>query len=143
MTDKDANSGQRTEDRRVATRAELVEADEDGRARALLEIARALNASLSLGSALARVLELAASAIGADAVSLFVKESELEDELAVSFARPGGDLMRGMVSVPLGLSGYVLSTGESVRVDDVSAEPRFAGKLDTEFGNGHTHHNRR
>jgi sigma-B regulation protein RsbU (phosphoserine phosphatase) len=119
----------------VPARGDAGDRQEEGREHALLEIARALNASLSLDSALARVLELAASAIDADAVSLFVKESEEhEEELAVSFARPGGVLKEGMVSVPLGLSGYVLATGESVRVDDVSAEPRFAGKLDSKFG---------
>jgi sigma-B regulation protein RsbU (phosphoserine phosphatase) len=131
----DANEAQGPEEVGVAIREDADRPSEDGRAHALLEVARALNASLSLESALNRVLELAASAIRADAVSLFVKESDdLEEELAVSFVRPGGDLKKGIVSVPLGLSGYVLSTGKSVRVDDVSAEPRFAGKLDSEFG---------
>ncbi len=131
----EANEGKNPVESSVATRQEGGNPPDDGRARALLEIARALNASLSLESALSRVLELAASAIGADAVSLFVKEGEeLEERLEVSFVRPGGDLKKGIVAVPLGLGGFVLSTGESVRVDDVSAEPRFAATLDSEFG---------
>jgi len=131
----EAIEGKKPEEASMATRQEGDRPREDERTHALLEIARALNASLSLESALNRVLELAASAIGADAVSLFVKESdELEEEIEISFVRPGGDLRKGIISVPLGLSGYVLSTGESVRVDDVSAEPRFAATLDSEFG---------
>ncbi|MFQ5743999.1 MAG: GAF domain-containing SpoIIE family protein phosphatase, partial [Acidobacteriota bacterium] len=103
--------------------------------RALLGIAKALNDSLTLETALSQVLELTVGAIDADAVSLFVTERfERQQDLKVSFARRGGEIERGAVSVALGLSEHVLRTGESIRVDDVSQEPRFKGKLDRRFG---------
>lgn len=101
---------------------------------AMLEIARALNASLTLETALARVLELASTAVDADAASVFVRAEEDQDELEVSFARRGGAVEEGTVSKTLGLSGHVLETGEAVEVADVRDEPRFRGKLDSRFG---------
>lgn len=99
------------------------------------EIARALNATLTLETALGRVLELTATALDADAVSIFVKESsEREDELRISFARRGGGVETGAASAAPGLAGLVLSTGDRVNVADVSSEPRFAGTLDSRFG---------
>ena len=102
----------------------------------MLSIARALNASLTLETAVERVLELIGEAIGADAVSIFITAAERQEanDLQVSFARLGGAMERGAVSVDLGISGYVLETGEPVMVDDVANEPRYEGKLDTEFG---------
>lgn len=101
---------------------------------AMLEIARALNASLTLKTALARVLELVLTGIDADAASVFVRAEEDQDELEVSFARRGGAVEQASVSQALGLSGHVLKTGESVQVADVREEPRFEGKLDNRFG---------
>ncbi len=102
----------------------------------MLSIARALNASLTLETAVGRVLELIGEAIGADAVSIFITAAERQEaqDLQVSFARRGGAMERGAVSVDLGISGYVLDTGEPVMVDDVADEPRYEGKLDSEFG---------
>ena len=102
----------------------------------MLSIARALNASLTLETAVERVLELIGEAIGADAVSIFITAAERQEanDVQVSFARLGGALERGAVSVDLGISGYVLGTGEPVMVDDVADEPRYEGKLDIEFG---------
>ena len=102
----------------------------------LLEIARALNASVTLETAVERVLELIGEGIGADAVSILVKEADdsTTGELSVSFARRGGAVERGAVSVDLGLSGFVFETCEPVLVDDVRNEPRYEGKLDSEFG---------
>jgi len=100
----------------------------------MLDIARALNASLTLETALARVLELVSSAVEADAASVFVRAEEDQDELEVSFALRGGTVQEGAVSEALGLSGHVLETGEAVEVADVRDEPRFQGKLDSRFG---------
>ena len=102
----------------------------------MLSIARTLNASLTLETAVARVLELIGEAIGADAVSIFITAAEGQEanDLQVSFARFGGAMERGAVSIGLGISGYVLDTGEPVMVDDVADEPRYEGKLDIEFG---------
>lgn len=102
----------------------------------MLSIARALNASLTLETAVERVLELSGEAIGADAVSIFIRAAEWQDvkDLQVSFARCGGAVERGAVSVELGISGHVLESGEPIMVDDVANEPRYQGKLDTEFG---------
>jgi len=103
---------------------------------AMLAIARALNASLTLETAIEHVLEVIGETIRADAVSVFVRDTESEagDDLQVSFARCGGEVERGVASIALGLSGLVLQTGKAVLVDDVEREPRFAGKLDAQFG---------
>lgn len=103
---------------------------------AMLAIARALNASLTMETAVEHVLELVGEAIGADAVSVFVRDGDAEGagDLQVSFARRGGEVRHGVASIALGLSGFVLRTGKPVLVDDVANEPRFAGKLDTQFG---------
>lgn len=107
-----------------------------GQEEILLEIARALNASLTLETAVERVLELIAEGVQADAASIFVMETDHQvgNELKVSFARRGGGLQKGAVSIELGLSGHVLETGDPAIVDDVRSEPRFEGKLDSEFG---------
>jgi len=107
-----------------------------GREGAILAIARALNAALTVETAVAHVLELIGEALAADAVSIFVRESDDRgsEDLQVSFARRGGGLERGAVSIALGLSGLVIETGRPVLVDDVSREPRFRGKLDATFG---------
>jgi sigma-B regulation protein RsbU (phosphoserine phosphatase) len=103
---------------------------------AMLAIARALNASLTMETAVEHVLELIGETIDADAVSVFVRDAEKENggDLRVSFARRGGSVEHGVASIALGLSGFVLETGKAVLVDDVSKEPRFAGKLDLQFG---------
>ncbi len=103
---------------------------------AMLAIAQALNASLTLEAAVEQVLELIGETIGADAVSVFVRDAESEGsmDLQVSFARRGGSVQHGVASIALGLSGLVLSTGKAVLVDDVAREPRFEGKLDAQFG---------
>lgn len=103
---------------------------------AMLAIARALNASLTMEEAVEQVLELIGETIRADAVSVFVRDTEFDqgDDLKVSFARRGGGMEQGVVSIALGLSGLVLQTGKAVLVDDVENEPRFAGKLDSQFG---------
>jgi len=102
----------------------------------MLAIARALNAALTVETAVEHVLELIGEAIDADAVSILVRETELADvdDLQVSFARRGGAVQHGAVSIALGLSGFVLETGKAVLVADVQQEPRFQGKLDTRFG---------
>jgi len=103
---------------------------------AMLAIARALNASLTMEAAVEQVLELVGDTIRADAVSVFVHDTESDrgDDLKVSFARRGASMERGVASIALGLSGLVLQTGKAVLVDDVENEPRFAGKLDSQFG---------
>ncbi len=103
---------------------------------ALLAIARALNASLTIETAVEQVLELIGESIGADAVSVFVRDADSDPrgDLQVSFARLGGSVEHGVVSIALGLSGFVLSTGKAILVDDVAKEPRFKGKLDSQFG---------
>ncbi len=103
---------------------------------AMLAIARALNASVTPEAAVEQVLELIGETIGADAVSVFVRETDADsaEHLQVSFARRGGAVEHGVASIALGLSGLVLSTGKAVLVDDVEREPRFAGKLDAQFG---------
>ncbi len=103
---------------------------------ALLAIARALNASLTIETAVEHVLELIGETIGADAVSVFVRDADQDSrgDLQVSFARRGGSVEHGVASIALGLSGFVLSTGEAILVDDVEREPRFEGKLDSQFG---------
>lgn len=103
---------------------------------AMLAIARALNASLTMETAVEHVLELIGETIGADAVSVFVRDADEDggSDLQVSFARRGGEVRRGVASITLGLSGFVLQTGKAVLVDDVANEPRFAGKMDTQFG---------
>ena len=102
----------------------------------LLAIARALNASLTIETAVERVLELVGQSIGADAVSVFVRDADSHEggDLQVSFARRGGSVEHGVASIALGLSGFVLSTGKAILVDDVEKEPRFEGKLDSQFG---------
>lgn len=103
---------------------------------AMLAIARALNASLTMETAVEHVLELIGETLNADAVSVFVRDSDRNrgDDLQVSFARRGGAVEHGVASIALGLSGFVLQTGKAVLVDDVAKEPRFAGKLDAQFG---------
>ena len=103
---------------------------------ALLAIARALNASLTMETAVEHVLELVGETLAADAVSVFVRDADSDSrgDLQVSFARRGGSVEHGVASVALGLSGLVLSTGEAILVDDVEKEPRFEGKLDSQFG---------
>ncbi|MGD8330880.1 MAG: SpoIIE family protein phosphatase [Acidobacteriota bacterium] len=103
---------------------------------AMLAIARALNASLTMETAVQHVLELVGETLSADAVSVFVRDTESDegDDLQVSFARRGGAIEHGVASIALGLSGFVLQTGKAVLVDDVAKEPRFAGKLDAQFG---------
>lgn len=103
---------------------------------AMLAIARALNASLTMETAVEHVLELIGETLGADAVSVFVRDADADGggDLQVSFARRGGEVKHGVASIALGLSGFVLQTGKAVLVDDVANEPRFAGKLDTQFG---------
>jgi len=102
----------------------------------LLAIARALNASLTIETAVERVLQLVGESIGADAVSVFVRDADSREQgdLQVSFARRGGAVEHGVASIALGLSGFVLSTGKAILVDDVAKEPRFEGKLDSQFG---------
>lgn len=106
------------------------------RDQAMLAIARALNASLTMETTVEHVLELIGETISADAVSVFVRDADAErgGDLKVSFARRGGEVERGVASIALGLSGLVLQTGKAVLVDDVEKEPRFAGKLDSQFG---------
>jgi serine phosphatase RsbU (regulator of sigma subunit) len=103
---------------------------------AMLAIARALNASLTMEAAVEQVLELIGETMRADAVSVFVRDAESSrgEDLRVSFARRGEAVERGVASITLGLSGFVLQTGKAVLVDDVENEPRFAGKLDSQFG---------
>ncbi len=103
---------------------------------AMLAIASALNASLTLEAAIEQVLELIGETLNADAVSIFVRNEEpiQSDDLRVSFARRGESVRQGVASIALGLSGFVMSTGKAVLVDDVAREPRFEGKLDAQFG---------
>jgi len=103
---------------------------------AMLAIARALNASLTMETAVEHVLELIGETINADGVSIFVRDADSEGggDLQVQFARRGGEVEHGVASIALGLSGFVLQTGKAVLVDDVANEPRFAGKLDAQFG---------
>lgn len=108
-----------------------------GRESILLAIASSLNATLEIQEALERVLELTASAIGADAASVFVhRADDRQEELRVSFVRRGGTLEQCTLEASLGagLSGHVLRTGEPVMVEDVREDPRFQGKLDAAFG---------
>jgi len=106
------------------------------RDKAMLAIARALNASLTMETTVEHVLELIGETISADAVSVFVHDADAGrgGDLQVSFARRGGEVKRGVASIALGLSGLVMQTGKAVLVDDVEKEPRFAGKLDSQFG---------
>lgn len=103
---------------------------------ALLAIARALNASLTIETALEHVLKLIGETIDADAVSVFVRDADSDSRgnLQVSFARRGGSVQHGVATIDLGLSGFVLSTGKAILIDDVEKEPRFEGKLDSQFG---------
>ncbi len=102
--------------------------------RRLIEIARDLASTLDLDSLLERIVFAAAEVSGAEAASILLYDNltrQLHFQVATNIDEPSA---RGMV-VPLdSIAGWMVVNRQSVRVDNVQADPRFYGHVDQMTG---------
>ncbi len=96
---------------------------------ATAEITGLLLASSSRDEALRTVAERAREIARADLGCLVLRRSETELELQIVSGQPRGTSQDALVPVEGSLAGLVVSTGESLVVDDVATDPRGAVDL--------------
>jgi GAF domain-containing protein len=73
------------------------------------------------------IADTARAVFRARAVSILVADADAEELVFAAVAGEGADTMPGRrISVHRGISGWVLSTGQPLVVEDVTQDPRFA-----------------
>jgi signal transduction histidine kinase len=96
--------------------------------RALLEASVSLTSELSLDSVLQKVVDVAREQIGARYAALSVLNSDGEIEKYISSGITAEERERiGHIPVGRGLLSVLLPEGASLRMDDISKDPRSAG----------------
>lgn len=106
-----------------------------GRLDLLLRIAETLNSGKGFQADLERVLALLAEELDASAVSLCVPEERGGGaELRVAFAERGVEMRTALLDVELSLREEVRRTGQPLRYEDATEEPRFQATVERRFG---------
>jgi len=102
------------------------------RLHALIEASLALGESRDLKTLLRRILDLATRHVGADRGALFVRQPGSGDLVSTIFH--GNELEQIRLPSGRGIAGAVAESGESVRIADAYADPRFDRSIDERTG---------
>ena len=102
---------------------------------ALIEVSLAVNSHLGLNDVLQAVMSVTADVMGAEAASLAIRDDDTGDLI---FHVAQGDSADAVQSVHLkpgeGVIGWVVESGESTLVNDVSTDDRFLSDVDEASG---------
>jgi len=102
---------------------------------ALNHIAAILNSTHDLKRVLELAIERIAAALHAEAGSLLLRDDATGELVFTVAVGPVADRVRGRRLAPgQGIAGWVARTGKPLRVPDVSADPRFSGRVDKASG---------
>jgi GAF domain-containing protein len=82
---------------------------------------------------LASIADTARSMFSAGACSLALLDEE-QTELTFHYSSGGGDVIGTRVAVGEGIAGWVVASGQSIVIDDVNADPRFARDVAEQTG---------
>jgi Nif-specific regulatory protein len=98
----------------------------------LMDLASLLSREVDLDSLLEAACERMADALRADRAAIWLVDAEKGDLSTRVAVLPEVPSLR--VALGQGIAGWVAQKGESVRLDDVSADPRFDRSADEETG---------
>jgi len=98
----------------------------------LVDLASMLSREVDLDAMLADVADTLASALRAERASVWLVDAERGDLVTRVAVLPEVEQLRQPLS--RGIAGHVASTGETVRIDDASDDPRFDPSADAKTG---------
>lgn len=98
-------------------------------------ISRAINSTNEINTLLKMSLNLTTGFIGAEAVSLFLKDEKSEELVCYLASGAKGNILEGQrMKKGTGIAGWVSDSGTPLLVNDVSREPRFNPEFDKKSG---------
>ncbi len=98
-------------------------------------ISRAINSTNEINTLLKMALNLTSGFIGAEAVSLFLKDENTEELVCYLASGTKGDILEGKrMKKGAGIAGWVAENGKPLLVNDVSKEIRFNPEFDRMTG---------
>ena len=101
----------------------------------LYEVSRAISSSLDTDMILHFTTALAANALGAEASSLLLVDSETQELVyAISHGTAAGSLRGRRVSLEAGVVGWVARNGQATIVNDTVSDSRYSSNTDADRG---------
>jgi signal transduction histidine kinase/DNA-binding response OmpR family regulator len=98
-------------------------------------ISRAINSTNEINTLLKMSLNLTTGFIGAEGVSLFLKDEKTEELVCYLASGSRGEILEGQrMKKGAGIAGWVADNGVPLLVNDVSKEPRFNPEFDRKTG---------
>jgi signal transduction histidine kinase len=131
-------AGRRKEDRRkICNRSEdkireLAQSERIRKLHSLLELGELIGLELQLDEILVKIAQKACDVIQSDRCSLFLHDphtNELWSKVALGMS---GQVIR--IPSNVGLAGHCFQTGETINLEDVYSDPRFAKTVDETTG---------
>lgn len=98
-------------------------------------ISRAINSTTEINTLLKMTLNLTTGFIGAEAVSLFLRDEKTSELICYLASGAKGEILEGLrMKRGAGIAGWVAENAHPIIVNDVSKEPRFNPEFDRKTG---------
>lgn len=98
--------------------------------RIMLEVSMQINSSIKKKELLKNIMSTTAKVLNAEGSSIILVDREKEElYFEVAFGEKGNEVQEVRLKMGEGIAGWVAQTGESVKIDDASRDPRWSSKV--------------